>query len=188
MRGLHPSISPRAWRSVCSALTALVFFCVNLANADSPARDEVPLRELISGVWIAGQIDPLDLPGLKARGFHAVVDLRPDGEEAGQPNASVIEAAARSNGLAFDYVPVAGGATADQVAALAASLSAMQGPVVLYCRSGRRAARTWALSEASRVDGLDAAQINAALVSSGQAAADLDPEIRRRIAARLTSQ
>lgn len=181
-------IGLRARQSVFIALAVFALFCGSFATANSPERADLALRELVSGVWIAGQINPRELPDLKDKGFRAVVALRPDGEEPAQPDAALMEREASRNGLAFDYVPVAGGATSIQVDALAKALSAAQGPIVLYCRSGRRAARTWALAEASRLDGRDAAQINSALIAADQAAPDLDTEISRRIAARAVAK
>jgi protein tyrosine phosphatase (PTP) superfamily phosphohydrolase (DUF442 family) len=56
--------------------------------------------------------------------------------------------------------------------------------VLLYCRSGRRAARTWSLVEASRADGMDVAQIIAAVKEGGQEADDLKDALEQRVAAR----
>jgi uncharacterized protein (TIGR01244 family) len=68
---------------------------------------------------------------------------------------------------------------------LAAALSATDaGPVLLYCRSGRRAARAWALAEASRRGGLTAEEIESAVRNVGQPVDDLRDRIRGRVAAR----
>jgi uncharacterized protein (TIGR01244 family) len=90
--------------------------------------------------------------------------------------------------LTFAYVPVPHGDIPGQaVDALGQSLASAGKPVLLYCRSGKRAARTWALSEASRADGLDAVAIQAAVRSAGQSADDLAESIAARIAARSNS-
>ncbi len=141
-------------------------------------------RELVPGVLIAGQVMPEDVSALHGRGVRTIVAMRPDGEDQGQPSAADVEAAARAQGVAFANVPVAGRIGPAQVDGLAAVLARTDGPVVLYCRSGRRAALTWALAEASRPDGRDAAAIRAALESAGQSAGGLEAEIASRIAAR----
>lgn len=165
------------------ARAALVFGAVVLSTAAQAAAPDA--RELIEGVWISGQVMPEDLASLKQGGFRSIVDLRPDGEQADQPDSVVVDRAVKAFGISFAYVPVAPGEIAGgQVDALAQSLAIMDKPVLLYCRSGRRAARTWALSEASRAGGLDVADIQRALQSAGQSAPELDVEIISRIAAR----
>jgi uncharacterized protein (TIGR01244 family) len=145
----------------------------------------VDARPLAHGVWISEQIGPEQLAGLKSQGFRAVVDLRPDNEAAGQPPASAMGEAAAKLGLRFDYVPVThGDVPPGAVDALGKALAAGQTPVLLYCRSGRRAARTWALAEASRPGGLDARAILNAVRQAGQDAGDLADPIASRIAAR----
>ena len=63
-------------------------------------------------------------------------------------------------------------------------LGTSQKPVLLYCRSGSRAARTWALAEAARPGGLDEQAILQAVEQAGLDASDLQADIARRIAAR----
>jgi len=147
----------------------------------------VHARRLTPDVWISEQIGPEDLVTLKLKGFRAVVDLRPDNEVAGQPSASVMSEAAQQQGLRFDYIPVAhGDVPSGAVETLGRALARDQAPILLYCRSGRRAARTWALSEASRPGGLDAPAILNAVQQAGQDAGDLADQITDRIAARPT--
>jgi uncharacterized protein (TIGR01244 family) len=94
-------------------------------------------------------------------------------------------AAATAEGLDFAYIPVPHGQIPDAaVTALQQQLAKKTGPVLLYCRSGSRAARTWSLVEASRHNGLNAAEILAAVKASQLNADDLEPAIRQRIALR----
>ena len=152
-------------------------------HAQAEARLDV--RQLAPGVWISEQIGPEQLGSLKSQGFRAVIDLRPDNEVAGQPPASAMSTAAAGQGLAFDYIPVShGDGPAGAVEALGRNLAQGQKPVLLYCRSGRRAARAWALAEASRPGGLQTASILEAVHAAGQDAADLADQIAARVAAR----
>ena len=156
------------------------------AAAARAAAASPEMRALVPGILVAGQIGPADLTTARERGIRTVVAMRPDGEEAAQPSAAAVGETARSGGLGFAYVPVPHGDMPDSVADdLSAALSsAGDGPVLLYCRSGRRAARAWALAEASRPGGLSPREIEAALVGIGQPVDDLAERIRARAAAR----
>lgn len=157
------------------------------AAARAPAEraaDVAPapeVQELPGGVWLAGQVAPAKLQGLQARGPAAVVAV-PDGEAPDQSSAADMARAAWALGMAFDYAPVAPDTMpADAVAAVGRALAAPARPMLVYCRSGHRAAHIWALAETG---GLEAAAIKAADRSAGQSVGDLDYELRSRIAAR----
>jgi uncharacterized protein (TIGR01244 family) len=170
-----------------------VLAVAGIHRATAPSRPAVdPLahldaKPLAQGIWISEQIVPEQLAALKSQGFLAVVDLRPDDEVAGQPPASAMSTAAAAEGLAFDYIPVShGDVPSGAVDALGRSLARheKQKPILLYCRSGRRAARTWALAEASRPGGMQAPAILNVVHQAGQDASDLAGQIAVRIAAR----
>ncbi|MHB1056690.1 MAG: protein tyrosine phosphatase family protein [Rhodanobacter sp.] len=141
--------------------------------------------KLSGDVWVAAQMTPGQLAALPRSGIRAVIDLRPDGEVPGQPSSSAMAEAARANGLGFGYVPVPHGDIPQaSVERLGHLLGDSARPVLLYCHSGRRAARTWALAEASRRGGLEPAAILAAVRQAGQSAEDLAVEINARVSAR----
>lgn len=97
----------------------------------------------------SAQIGPGDLPGVAEAGFGTVVCNRPDGEEAGQPAAAELAAAARDTGLQFVHIPISGSAIApDQIAAMRQVLETASGPVFGFCRSGMRTTVLWALARA----------------------------------------
>jgi uncharacterized protein (TIGR01244 family) len=129
------------------------------------------MKKLEDRVWVAGQIRPEDIPALAGLGIRTVVNNRPDGEEPDQPAAVDIEAAARAAGLAYSHVPVAGGFSQAEVAAMAAALE--EGPVLAFCRSGTRSTFLWALARASR--GAPAAELVEAAARAGY---DLGPILR----------
>jgi uncharacterized protein (TIGR01244 family) len=104
------------------------------------------------------------MPELAASGIVRVISNRPDEEEAGQPSAADMEAAARAAGLAFAWVPVSGLPGPDQVAAVA-DLLADSAPTVMFCRSGLRSAAAWAMAERSR--GADPEDVRAAAAAAG---------------------
>ena len=56
------------------------------------------MRKIDERTYVSGQVDPADLPAIKAAGVAMIVNNRPDGEEPGQPAAAAIETAARAAG------------------------------------------------------------------------------------------
>lgn len=107
------------------------------------------IRPLNDRFAVAPQIAPEDLPAIKAAGYVAVVNNRPDDEDLGQPSGDAIRAAAEAAGLAYAAVPVTGaGFSHPQLDAMAAALAGADGPVLAFCRSGTRSANLWALAAA----------------------------------------
>lgn len=146
-----------------------------------------PVSRLHATISVSEQLQPDSIPELRERGFTAIIDLRPDGEAPDQTPSAVMARAAHASGMDFVYVPVPHGAIPESaVLALHKALQEHPGDVLLYCRSGKRAARTWGLVEASRVGGIDAQAILNAVKSSGQSADDLGGEIARRISLRAS--
>ncbi len=145
---------------------------------------DVVAKPLASNIWVTEQIKLESIPRL-ADAYTHVIDMRPDGEAADEPSSDAVGAAVRANHMDFSYVPVPHGDIPESaVAALANQLATTKGPVLLYCRSGKRAARTWSLVEASRPGGLSITEIEAAVKASGQPIDDLDDTIKKRIAGR----
>ncbi|KTT75329.1 TIGR01244 family sulfur transferase [Sphingomonas endophytica] len=111
------------------------------------------LRIIDDRIAVAPQITPQDLPAIKAAGYVAIVNNRPDGEEPGQPTGEAIRAAAEAAGLGYTAIPIThAGFSRPQVDAMAATLAAADGPVLAYCRSGTRSCNLWALAGAAGGD------------------------------------
>ncbi|MGZ8359956.1 MAG: TIGR01244 family sulfur transferase [Allosphingosinicella sp.] len=125
---------------------------------------------LDAGTSVAGQIDLADLTDLAAARITMVINNRPDGEEPGQPGSAQMQAAAAAAGLAYRHIPVSGGISSDQVAAMADALDAAEGRVLAYCRSGTRSTYLWAL--ARKLRGADGAGLIARAAAAGY---DLNP-------------
>lgn len=122
-------------------------------------------KALTPDIAVAAQISTDDVARARDAGFAAIVCNRPDGEDAGQPDAAEIAAAAAAAGLRFAHIPVdARGIDDAMIAAMAAEIGA-GGPVLAYCRSGTRSTHLWALAAASR--GGDAEAIIAAAARGG---------------------
>ncbi len=160
---------------------------------DTPGRSEIAQasaaldarHRLKDGLWVAGQIEAGDVARAKAQGFRTVIALRPDGEAPSQPSSAEMSRLAKANGIAFAYIPVPQGELPDEVAdALGRTLATADGPVLLYCRSGRRAARAWAVAEASRPDGMAPDAIRAVAAEAGHPVDDLAERMAQRVAQR----
>jgi uncharacterized protein (TIGR01244 family) len=105
-------------------------------------------RRVTDQLSVSPQISAEDVGRAAQAGFRAIANTRPDGEEPTQPDGQSIEAAARQAGLAYIHIPVRGGPTPEQVAAMAQALGEAEGPVLAFCRSGTRSITTWALGQA----------------------------------------
>lgn len=86
-----------------------------------------------------------------APSFRTIINNRPDMEEAGQPDSAEIEAEARRLGLDYVHLPVVPGQFGDdQVVAFGKAVADSRGPVLAFCKTGRRAATLWALSQTGK--------------------------------------
>lgn len=109
---------------------------------------EQVVKRIDAGFSVAGQLEPGDLPQVRAQGFASVICNRPDQEGgAEQPDHLAMERAAVASGLEFHYLPVASsGATEAQGQALKALLERLPKPILAYCRTGNRSARLYELA------------------------------------------
>ncbi len=180
-----PAVGRRKLARIFLLAASAVIASGTAGAAEQGTPEDATLKPLVGGVWISGQITPQQVDELKSQGIKAIIALRPDGEAPGQPPSSSIDAAARSAGLAFAYAPVAGSdIPGSAVDAVSRAIARPDNTVLLYCKSGRRAARTWALAEASRMGGLEAEAIESVVQSAGQSVDDLRDQIAARIATR----
>lgn len=110
-------------------------------------------RQLSPTFFASKQILEDDVARAAQQGFRAIIDCRPDGEEANQPQAAEIAAAAARHGLKFVHIPVTPDRIGDDdVARMEEALAGLDGPALGYCRTGARAAMLWALSQAKESD------------------------------------
>lgn len=142
-------------------------------------------QALLGGVYVRDQVALDAVAKLQGKGMRALINLRPDGEDQNQAPSAAVESAATTAGLAYAYIPTPHGDIPDTVVdELAKALAKTDRPAVLYCRSGKRATRVWALAEASRTGGPSIAEIVAAVKSAGQTVDDLMPRIEKRFSER----
>jgi uncharacterized protein (TIGR01244 family) len=107
------------------------------------------LRIVNESIAVAPQIGADDMAAIKAAGYKAIVNNRPDGEELGQPGGDAIREAAEAAGLSYTCIPVThAGFDHGQIDAMTQAIVAAGGPVLAYCRSGTRSCNLWALAAA----------------------------------------
>ena len=110
------------------------------------------VKRINDHVSVSPQISPDDIPQIKAAGFVAIINNRPDGESPDQPLSATIEAAAEAAGLGYHYIPLGReGVSPEMVEETKAVLEGSTGPVFCYCRSGTRSTTLWALSQAGKL-------------------------------------
>jgi uncharacterized protein (TIGR01244 family) len=108
----------------------------------------LPLRAVAADVYVAPQLAPEAMAEAARLGFRSVVNNRPDFEHGlDQPSNADIEAAARAAGLEYRFLPVNGmyQSPAD-AAAMAELLAQLPRPLLMFCRSGARSTRLYALA------------------------------------------
>lgn len=106
------------------------------------------IRAINDEYSVSGQITVEDLDAIAAMGFKSIVCHRPDQEDQGQPDFSVIAARAKELGIETAHVPVGPmGVTAEAVHGMVDALDELPRPMLGYCRSGARSTRTYEQSQ-----------------------------------------
>lgn len=170
-----------------SLIVTLAWLYLNRPSQNPPHKPI--LTELTTGTFVTPQLFLESFLFLRQQGIKSVIDMRPDGEAKDQPTSSDIESAALEHGIKFSYIPVPHESIpGEAVERLATTLAQKEQPAVLYCRTGRRAVRLFALAEASRFDGPSLDQLQQMVIKAGFEADDLKVEIEHRIAKRQKTE
>ena len=110
------------------------------------------VKRINDHVSVSPQIRPEDIAALKAQGFTAIINNRPDGESPDQPTNAAMEKAAHEAGLSYHFIPLGReGVSPEMIEEERAALEGSDGPVLCYCRSGTRSTTLWALSQAGKL-------------------------------------
>ena len=101
----------------------------------------INLTKLDDKLSVTGQISLDDLHEIAESGYKAIICNRPDFEgSADQPTSVQLEELAKSLGIVFVYLPVEIGAvTAEHGEKFKELISALPGPILAFCGSGKRA-------------------------------------------------
>lgn len=103
-------------------------------------------KRIEDGIFIGPQPTGQDLQEARQQGIRTVIDFRLPSET---PASN--EALAKNHGLAYVNIPVDKAAlSANQIGELAAVMEGKEGPFLLYCATGARAALLLSLSKAKR--------------------------------------
>ena len=107
------------------------------------------MKKVSEKFYLAGQINPSDLPSYLAAGIKTIINNRPDDEEPGQVSSEVMAAAAKEHGMDYHYLPMANGQPLPEnlVDDFKAVIDSTDDPVLAHCRSGMRSSFIWALGQ-----------------------------------------
>ncbi len=96
---------------------------------------------------IGPQVVPEDFAALRAAGFAAVINARPDDEDGSYLAATDAEELALANGLAYAHSPTENHAIFEPnlIDRFERVLAGLPSPIFAHCKSGTRAAILWAL-------------------------------------------
>jgi sulfide:quinone oxidoreductase len=126
------------------------------------------IKKLSPRFFVSEQITTADLGVASAQGIKTIINNRPDNEAQGQPRSDDLAAVAAELGMEFVNLPViAGRLTDENIDEFERANRTLQGPVLMYCRTGTRSTCLWALNEAKTLD------INAVMATAAQAGYDL---------------
>jgi len=108
-------------------------------------------KRLSATLSVVAQIEAADVVALAAQGFRSLINNRPDGEAAGQPDSALIAVMAAQCGMTYRYLPVISGQVQDaDVEAFAQALVTLPTPTLAFCRTGTRCTMLWALDAVRR--------------------------------------
>lgn len=133
------------------------------------------IRVISPNYAVSPQILIEDLPAIKAAGYVAIINNRPDMEIPDDLQDAAMRAAAEAAGLGYTVNPVThAGLNMDMVDIQQAAIDAAGGPVLAYCASGTRSSIVWSLAQAGK---MPTAEIIAATAKAGYDLAGLAPRL-----------
>lgn len=112
-------------------------------------NSSLPAQAIAADVCVAPQLNADAMAEAARLGFKSVVNNRPDFEGGpDQPTSADIAAAAQAAGMEYRFLPVAGGyQSPEEAAQMARLLQELPRPMLMFCRSGARSARLYALAQ-----------------------------------------
>ncbi len=126
------------------------------------------MKKLSPRFFVSEQITTTDLGVASAQGIKTIINNRPDDEAQGQPRSADLAAAAAELGMQFVHLPVVAGKITDEnIDQFERAYRTLQGPILMYCRTGTRSTTLWALNEAKTLD------VNAVMATAAEAGYDL---------------
>lgn len=118
------------------------------------------IQQLDDDVYIADQINITDMNGLRELGIQSVINNRPDNEESAeknteqnseknsQPLSEELSTYAAAINIDYYYLPViSGNYPVNTIREFTELLNKAKRPVLVFCRTGNRSVKLWALSQ-----------------------------------------
>ena len=105
----------------------------------------LPVQQLDADLAVSAQLVPEQMAEAAAAGYRSVINNRPDFEGGPtQPTSESMAAAARTAGLEYVHLPVAGNyQSPEEIARFAVLMVSLPKPILAFCRSGTRSGRLW---------------------------------------------
>ena len=129
-------------------------------------------QQLDANLLVTGQINLDDIQTASDAGIKMIICNRPDEEEGDHPRSESLDALLKTYGIEFRYIPVSPGQiTRENVVATKKAFDDAQGPILAYCRSGKRSTVMWAVVQAA----LDRMTNNEIINKAGSLGHDLNP-------------
>ena len=98
------------------------------------------LTKITEKLWVSPQPNVDDFGQYGDDGFDALINVRPDGEDADQPGNAKEKETARRAGIEYTFIPVTGASiTEADVRAFQKAAAEVEGKVLAHCKSGTRA-------------------------------------------------
>jgi len=105
------------------------------------------LQKLTDNVYIADQIELVDLEEFVRLGIKTVINNRPD-QELNTPISAEVAEKTKVLALNYYYIPIMPGEySPENIDTLSNILAESKAPLVAYCRTGNRSTSLWALSQ-----------------------------------------
>lgn len=109
-------------------------------------------RHLTDELYVGPQVTEADILQAATDGIKTIINVRPDGEKEGAMPAAEARGIAEGKGLAYHHMPVSPtNITDDDVQGFGALLASAEGPVLMHCGTGMRAAVLWGLGNAKEL-------------------------------------
>ncbi|MCT8159925.1 TIGR01244 family sulfur transferase [Pseudoruegeria sp. SHC-113] len=135
------------------------------------------IRDISPSYSVTPQIEPADLPAIKAAGFTTVICNRPDAEVPAELQAEALRIATEAAGLRFVLNPLShGNLTMEIIETQGRALAESDGKVLGYCASGNRCTVLWSFAMAGK---LPTDEIIAAGTRAGYQTEGLRPQIEQ---------
>ena len=106
------------------------------------------IQQLNEQVYIADQINISDMNNLRDLGIQSIINNRPDNEGNNQPLSAELSKNASSVNIDYYYLPVISGNYPEStIQEFTELLNTVKSPIVVFCRTGNRSIKLWALSQ-----------------------------------------